>query len=154
MGQGGATTPVDGSVNVDRPVHGNPGSDPERLAGAQQLSFDAAYRYSDYDDLTTDTYKFGLDWAPIDDVRFRGSFQRAVRAANIIELFSPQTFNLFDIAGDPCGARLRTARRRGVHRNRRARKRVGSAVPRQPGGPVPARCRAAIPRCSRKSRIR
>ena len=46
-----------------------------------------------------------MDWAPIEDIRFRGSFQRAVRAANVIELFTAQGFNLFDMApdGDPCG---------------------------------------------------
>ena len=108
MGQGGATTPIDGSVKVDDifteirvPLLND-------LPFAQQLSFDGAYRYSDYGDLTTDTYKMGLDWAPIDDIRFRGSFQRAVRAANIVELFSAQSFNLFDIAGDPCGAQARS----------------------------------------------
>jgi iron complex outermembrane recepter protein len=109
MGQGGATTPVDGRVNVTDyftevriPLLND-------LPFAAQLSLDGAYRYSDYDDLSTDTYKVGLDWAPIDDIRFRGSFQRAVRAANIIELFSAQSFNLFDIQGDPCGAQARTA---------------------------------------------
>ncbi len=67
---------------------------------------DAAYRYSDYDSLTTDTYKVGMDWAPIQDVKFRGSYQKAVRAANVVELFTAQGFNLFDLAGDPCGADL------------------------------------------------
>jgi len=73
---------------------------------AHTLSVDAAYRYSDYDTLTTDTYKFGADWAPIEDVKFRGSYQKAVRAANVVELFTAQGFNLFDLAGDPCGADL------------------------------------------------
>ncbi len=76
---------------------------------ADQLSVDMAYRYSDYDNLSTDTYKFGADWAPIPDVKFRGSFQRAVRAANVIELFTAQGFNLFDMVGDPCGAADRNA---------------------------------------------
>ena len=72
---------------------------------AESLSFDTAYRYSDYGDgVQTDTYKFGLEWAPIADVRLRGSYQRAVRAANIVELFTAQGFNLFDANGDPCGA--------------------------------------------------
>ena len=56
--------------------------------------------------LTTDTYKFGMDWAPIQDVKFRGSYQKAVRAANVVELFTAQGFNLFDLPGDPCGADL------------------------------------------------
>jgi outer membrane receptor protein involved in Fe transport len=76
---------------------------------AESLSFDTAYRYSDYGDVQTDTYKFGLEWAPVADVRLRGSYQRAVRAANIVELFTAQGFNLFDAPGDPCGAQARSA---------------------------------------------
>ena len=75
--------------------------------GAEQLSFDTAYRYSDYSSgTTTDTYKFGADWAPVQDIRFRASYQRAVRAPNIVELFTAQGFNLFDMDGDPCGAAI------------------------------------------------
>src|SRR5262245_63536406 len=75
---------------------------------AESLSFDTAYRYSDYNTgQQTNTYKFGLEWAPVADVRLRGSYQRAVRAANIVELFTAQGFNLFDAAGDPCGAQAR-----------------------------------------------
>jgi outer membrane receptor protein involved in Fe transport len=71
---------------------------------AESLSFDTAYRYSDYGSgVQTDTYKFGLEWAPVADVRLRASYQRAVRAANIVELFQATVFNLFDAPGDPCG---------------------------------------------------
>jgi iron complex outermembrane recepter protein len=70
---------------------------------AHLLSVDMAYRYSDYDTgVTTDTWKLGVEWAPVEDIRFRGSKQRAVRAANIVELFSAQGFNLFDMDDDPC----------------------------------------------------
>ena len=44
-----------------------------------------------------------MDWAPVQDIRFRGSYQRAVRAPNVVELFTAQGFNLFDLPGDPCG---------------------------------------------------
>ncbi|HET9446166.1 MAG TPA: TonB-dependent receptor [Steroidobacteraceae bacterium] len=105
-GAGGATIGIDGSTKVldvftevrlplvqDRTM-------------ADQLGMELAYRYSDYDPLTTDTYKVGLDWAPVQDVRFRASYQRAVRAPNVVELFTAQGFNLFDLPGDPCGADL------------------------------------------------
>ena len=74
----------------------------------ESLSFDTAYRYSEYDTgISTDTYKVGLEWAPVQDLRLRASYQRAVRAANIIELFTSQGLNLFDAPGDPCGAAAR-----------------------------------------------
>src|SRR5580658_659720 len=48
---------------------------------AKELSFETGYRYSSYSEgFNTNTYKFGLNWAPSSDIRFRGSYQRAVRA--------------------------------------------------------------------------
>lgn len=70
---------------------------------AELLSIDAAYRYSTYDTGTqASTYKFGAEWAPTEDVRFRASFQHAVRAPNIIELFAAQGGGLFNLGFDPC----------------------------------------------------
>jgi iron complex outermembrane recepter protein len=73
---------------------------------ADQLGLELAYRYSDYDPVTTNTYKIGADWAPMQDVRFRASYQRAVRAPNVVELFTAQGAGLFDLPGDPCGVEL------------------------------------------------
>ncbi|PZN96261.1 MAG: TonB-dependent receptor [Alphaproteobacteria bacterium] len=73
------------------------------------LSVEGAYRYSDYDTgFTTSAWKLGGTWSPISDIRLRGSFQRAVRAPNVIELFSGQS--LFEVeltenangSFDPC----------------------------------------------------
>ncbi|KAF0184642.1 MAG: TonB-dependent receptor [Alphaproteobacteria bacterium] len=70
---------------------------------AHQISIDASYRHSSYGTGTkTETYGFGADWAPVEDIRFRGSYAQAVRAPNIIELFSAQGPGLFDMADDPC----------------------------------------------------
>ena len=61
---------------------------------------------SDYSTgFTTDTYKAGLDWAPVDALRFRASYQRAVRAPNVGELFSSQSVAL-DGTEDPCAGIL------------------------------------------------
>jgi outer membrane receptor protein involved in Fe transport len=46
----------------------------------------------------------------VEDVRFRASYQRAIRAPNIVELFTAQGFSLFDLDGDPCGAALAGSR--------------------------------------------
>ena len=41
-------------------------------------------------------YGLGVDWAPVKEDKLRGSYQQAVRAPNVIELFTPQGFNLFE----------------------------------------------------------
>jgi iron complex outermembrane recepter protein len=101
-GQGGPTLPVSGGIisreafiEANLPlIDGKP--------GAQVLAFDTGYRYSDYNlGFKTNTYKFGLEWAPVNDVRLRGSYARAVRAPNVGELYSPQAVSL-DGNTDPC----------------------------------------------------
>jgi outer membrane receptor protein involved in Fe transport len=60
--------------------------------GIQNLGFEGGYRYSNYSTgINTNTFKLGLEWAPIKDVRVRGSYNRAVRAPNIEELYAGQT---------------------------------------------------------------
>jgi outer membrane receptor protein involved in Fe transport len=71
----------------------------------EELSFEGAYRYSDYDSFSTDTYKLGLAWSPTSDIKFRASFQRAVRAPNVIELFEGQTRSVrLQLAQNPDGS--------------------------------------------------
>jgi outer membrane cobalamin receptor len=51
----------------------------------------ASYRRSDYSTgHKTDSYGFGVEWAPIQMAKLRFSYQRAARAANVVELFTPQ----------------------------------------------------------------
>ena len=69
---------------------------------AELLSVSAAIRLSDYSTVgTTTTWKFDGIYAPIDDIRFRGSYSQAVRAPNIGELFLPQS-GTFGFVTDPC----------------------------------------------------
>src|SRR4029077_19911151 len=49
----------------------------------------------------TNTYKIAGEWEVIDGLRFRGGYNRAVRAPNVRELFAPQIVNL-DGTQDPC----------------------------------------------------
>jgi iron complex outermembrane recepter protein len=71
---------------------------------ADQLNFETGYRYSSYNlGFKTNTWKVGLDWQPMHDVRLRASFSRAVRAPNIQELYNPATVGLDpSYASDPC----------------------------------------------------
>lgn len=76
----------------------------EGRAFAEQIALDLAYRHSEYKlGGGTDAWKIGGDWAPTRDIRFRASAQRAVRAPNVIELFTAQGVGLFNMTtGDPC----------------------------------------------------
>lgn len=102
-GQGGPTNAIQGSqdvydifVELDVPLVQN-------RPGVYDFGVDTSFRRSSYEDFDTDSYKFGIDYAPTEDLRFRGSFQRAVRAADIFELFAPQSIGLVDLDdGDPC----------------------------------------------------
>jgi outer membrane receptor protein involved in Fe transport len=104
-GQGGATIGVNGQFDVrelfteiqlplinERPFF-------------HEFELRLGYRYSRYDvadnHFNTDTYKIEGEWAPVRDVRFRGSYNRAVRAPNIVELFSAQSVQLAG-STDPC----------------------------------------------------
>ena len=122
-GVGGPTLPVSGTLDVfelfaelevpivtDRPFF-------------EELVFNGQYRYSDYDvdgngvsnSFGTDTYGLSLTWAPTSDITFRGQMQRAVRAPNVVELFTGQSTGLpeLSVAGqtpagdtvfDPCSS--------------------------------------------------
>jgi iron complex outermembrane receptor protein len=137
-GVGGATLAVVGEVEVSEffveveiPIVAD-------AAFAEEITFRSQYRYSDYDvagngvtnKFDTDSYGFSLTWVPIEAVRVRGQFQRAVRAPNAIDLFTGQNTGLPNLspagtnsAGeqlfDPCAsstpiATLDTCARTGV----------------------------------------
>ena len=72
---------------------------------ADSLTLNASYRLSDYSapiDDATNTYGIGLEWAPIGRLKLRGSYQHAVRAPSIIELYPAQSLGLYDMTADPC----------------------------------------------------
>ena len=82
--------------------------------GFQSLTLETGIRYSAYKvfaagtpKYNTTTYKAGGSWEPVDGIKFRGNYQRAVRAPNITELFTPLSTGLTNISADPC--RLATA---------------------------------------------
>ena len=76
----------------------------------KEISLDMAYRYSKYDvGYTTNTYKIGLDYSPTSSLRFRGGYNRAVRAPNIAELFADNIVGL-DGSVDPCAGSSTSSR--------------------------------------------
>ena len=108
-GAGGAAPDIDGGYDVYEAigelivplVQGKP--------GFEDLTLEAGIRYSDYtvdaaasDGYNTTTWKVGGSWTPVDGIKVRGFYARAVRAPNINELFSPQNTGLTSLTNDPC----------------------------------------------------
>lgn len=89
-GQGGATLPIAGGYSVREGFMEARMPLLEDVPFAHSLSVETGYRYSDYSlNFKTNTYKFGVEYSPVEDVRFRSSFQRAVRVPNVGELYNP-----------------------------------------------------------------
>lgn len=69
---------------------------------AKELTVDAGFRFSRYSNSgDADTWKAGAEWQPIDDLRARVMWQRALRSPNIFELFNGGTQGFPGFA-DPC----------------------------------------------------
>ena len=78
----------------------------------EELAVGGAVRYSDYSTVGGVTsYEIDARWRPVQSLTVRGSYQRAVRAPNIGELFSPPQGQQLAIGtppaslGDPCDVR-------------------------------------------------
>ncbi|MBK8630405.1 MAG: TonB-dependent receptor [Sphingomonadales bacterium] len=62
--------------------------DGNAMAGFQRLEFNAAVRYDKYSDVgSTTNPKFGVNWVPVDHVKFRGSYGTSFRAPTIPEIY-------------------------------------------------------------------
>lgn len=109
-GQGGPTHGVSGGFSVkDYYVEARV---PllEKMPFAELLSVNASYRNSDYTTgQKTDSYGVGIEWAPIKEIKLRGSYQRAARAANVVELYTAQGLGLYGMDADPCAGAAPTA---------------------------------------------
>ncbi len=122
-GVGGATLPVSGEVQVREFFFETQIPIVTDKTFAKELTLNAQYRFSDYDtdgngvsnSFDTDTYGLSLNWTPVDNLSFRGQFQRAVRAPNVIELFTGQDQGLGNLSAagvnangvslsDPCSS--------------------------------------------------
>ncbi len=106
-GAGGAAPDIDGAYSVwegygelvaplisDKPFF-------------KSLTAEGGVRYSKYSvrgggKTEAWTYKFGGSWEPVEQLKLRGNYSRAVRAPNIAELFTPNTVGLTNLAADPC----------------------------------------------------
>lgn len=109
-GFGSAATPINESLAVSEGFTEIRAPLIQNMPFAKELLFDTAYRYSDYTsnngtsqiEFQAHTYKFELQYAPTADVRLRISYDKAIRAPSIIELYNPQLVGLIQSGNDPC----------------------------------------------------
>ncbi|RUO28939.1 TonB-dependent receptor [Aliidiomarina sedimenti] len=86
---------TEGFVEVNLPILAG-------IRGVEELTVDLAYRAADYSHAgSADAWKVGFMYAPIPDVRLRGTIGQAVRAPNITEAFDPQSPGFVNVT-DPC----------------------------------------------------
>lgn len=70
----------------------------------QELTVSGAARVASYQGSagTVWSYNGGIDYAPVEDIRFRANYSRAVRAPNVSETGFPLVPNFFNGFQDPC----------------------------------------------------
>lgn len=75
----------------------------------KELTVTGAGRISDFKGATGTVYSYnaGVVWAPIRDIRIRGSYSRAVRAPTLSDLYSTASQN-FALLQDPCDRNFST----------------------------------------------
>lgn len=83
----------------------------ERIPLFYSLALEGGFRHSDYSTAgNAETYKVGVEWSPVPSLHFRGGYNRAVRAPNLVELFTLQSQSQTP-AADPCAGTTPTATR-------------------------------------------
>jgi outer membrane receptor protein involved in Fe transport len=103
-GFAGALVPIDKSYSVNEGFLEIRVPIAQSQPGIYDLTVDSGYRYSHYSTAgVTNTYKFEVQYAPLPDVRLRYSYDRVIRAPNLIELYTPQAYGQSSVVGqDPC----------------------------------------------------
>lgn len=90
LGQGGTQPSIFGSYDVNEVFTELSIPLVESSPLAERLALELGARYSDYSNFgAKSTYKVALDWSPINAVKVRGAYNRAIRAPNNIELHLP-----------------------------------------------------------------
>jgi iron complex outermembrane receptor protein len=79
------------------------------VTGFKYLGLELGIRWSDYSSVgSVLSYKAGIEYEPVDGIRFRGMYQRASRAPNVFELFQAGDQG-FPPYADPCATRFTDA---------------------------------------------
>jgi outer membrane receptor protein involved in Fe transport len=103
LGFGYAVSPLDGGFDVTEYYTELSVPLVEGWSLAESLRLELGYRYSDYSPGDSeDTYKVASSWVPVNELRIRASYQRAVRAPNVSELFFIENLIGWWDGTDPC----------------------------------------------------
>ncbi len=110
-GFGSAAVPIDNSSSVGEEFAELRAPLVQDKPFAKEVLFDTGFRHSDYSyagapSTITNTYKFEVQYAPIADYRLRASYDKAIRAPSVIELYNPQLVGLIQFGNDPCAPTL------------------------------------------------
>jgi iron complex outermembrane receptor protein len=98
----GAAHPTEGTFHVAEVFAEAKVPIAEDRPAAKDLVLNVSDRYARYTPQgNVNAYGIGLEWAPIKQIRLRGSVSRAVRAPNAYELFTSQVLGQFNFT-DPC----------------------------------------------------
>lgn len=109
-GQGGPTPSVKGEYSVRDVFIETRVPLLSKHAFADDLSLNGSFRRSDYSTgHKTNSFGVGVQWAPTQMAKVRASYQKAVRAANVVEMFAPSGLGLYDNDADPCAGATPTA---------------------------------------------
>lgn len=72
---------------------------------AELLEVSASARWTHYESYGSDvTYALGAQWAPIENIRFRGNYGTNFRAPNLYEQFIADQIGFYSATVDPCDA--------------------------------------------------
>jgi len=73
---------------------------------AKNLTLSPSGRFDKYNTFgSAVTWKMGLEWTPVESVRFRGSYSTGFRAPSVSELYAGQGISDLTGDGDPCDTR-------------------------------------------------
>jgi iron complex outermembrane recepter protein len=103
-GYGGAAVAIDQRLSVDEGFAEVRVPLVQDQPLAKDLTIGTGYRYSHYSTAgVANAYKLELQYAPLTDVRLRTSYDRVVRAPNLIEIYTPLSYTgSATVLTDPC----------------------------------------------------
>lgn len=106
----GSSSPVDAAIEITE-FYAEAALPVFEDTSLGSMTLEAGVRVADYENsvlgfdgnsFSNTSWKLAGEWSPTDAIRFRGGFQRAVRAPTLREIGLPKTPSTGDLSTDPC----------------------------------------------------